>query len=270
MSPSRTSWSSPPAVAFLRRLGHDASPPPVRAALKRRRGDRRRRRPLVVCRISGASGGGGRPGLPPRRCCPLRPCRCCRSCSCRCVFAGLSVRAAVFAGPLRRAVRWPSSAPGLLRRTRPGPGSLRGGVGLLGLDLGLLRAHRLLTRPRGERLPVDDGLLLLLRLLGVDPAVDDVLLAERPQVVRHPVDEDRQRQERRTDDDTDREHVEHQLLHDRGLRVVHALAGRDLAGHRVPRRDVGEDARRDHQRDHHDDHVGHRGARGFQRRRTLP
>src|SRR6478672_7178436 len=45
-----------------------------------------------------------------------------------------------------------------------------GDLGFRGLGLGLdLGAHRLLAGPRGERLPVDDGLLLLLRLLRVDP-----------------------------------------------------------------------------------------------------
>src|SRR5690242_12566650 len=46
-------------------------------------------------------------------------------------------------------------------------GLLRRRLGLLGLCA--LRAHGLLARPRGERLPVGDRLLLLLRLLGVDP-----------------------------------------------------------------------------------------------------
>src|SRR6185312_8550504 len=79
------------------------------------------------------------------------------------------------AAVLRRAVRARNAVPRggrLLARDRLRAGLLRGLVVGGRFDrrgLCLLGADGLLTGPRRERLPVDDGLLLLLRLLGVDP-----------------------------------------------------------------------------------------------------
>ena len=289
MSPSRTSWSSALTAGFsvaglsrrrllgrrllgalvLRGLRHDASPlqtvaaPPV---ARPDRSDRRRGRPRWLVgqrRLRGRRAGG-------------------RLLRCRCARRRPRVLAPSFAPPalavplldppcLGRAVgrpvargRRPPGGPAWRRRPAcgwrsawrraswPSSGSTAGS-GRTGFWPG-----------RGARACWVAVCSLALRgLLGVDALVDDVLLAEGPQVVRHPVEQHRQRQERRTDDDADREDVEHQLVHDRGLRVLALRRG--LAGHRVPRGDVGEDARRDHQRDHHDEHRRDRGAGGVER-----
>ena len=259
MSPSRTSWSST-ATSTARRSC------PVRPAQSWPRSSplsgRRVRRPRHV---AGRPSIGAAGGLSAQR--RFRERR---------AAAGRGRSRRDGSSPRRRRLR---SSPSRSLRPRtsvrsvspPDGRAVTGCAGLLAVRLRRASGDRLRARVFSERASaspgasasdpgrgaracrVGDGLRLLLGLFGVDLPVDDVLLAERPDVVGHPVEEDGQRQERRPDDDTDREHVQHQLVHDRGLRV--GRRGRGSAGPPSAGCDVGEDARRDHQRDHHDDHA---------------
>src|SRR5687768_9721179 len=86
-------------------------------------------------------------------------------------------------------------AAGSRRLAGGGLGTRR--LGRLGrLRGGGLRPDRLLAGPRSPRLAGDSRLLALGGLFRVDPPVHNPLLPERPQVVRDPVEEHRQRQER--------------------------------------------------------------------------
>ena len=108
--------------------------------------------------------------------------------------------------------------------------------------LRLARSLRLGAGWRRVRRPPLLGLDLLRLFLFLDLAEHVVLLAEGPDVVREPVEDDRQRQERSADHHAEREHVQRQPVHHRGLRVGRRL--RALPRDRRPAVEVRRDAGR--------------------------
>ena len=76
-----------------------------------------------------------------------------------------------------------------------------------------------------------------------------MLLAEGPDVVRHPVDDDRDRQERPAHNDAEGKHVQREFVHHRGLRVGSRL--RALTRNGGAAVEVRRDAGQDHQRYRH-------------------
>src|SRR5690606_18788 len=111
--------------------------------------------------------------------------------------------------------------------------------------LGLLADLRLLTGLRREAVALLLGGLPLGFLFLVDLLVDEALLAQRPDVVREPVDQQADGEEGTEDHHTGRKDVQRQPVHHRGLR---GRRRRVLAGHRVTRGQVRGDTGHDHQR----------------------
>lgn len=78
-----------------------------------------------------------------------------------------------------------------------------------------------------------------------------MLLPERPDIVREPIQDDRQWQERSADDYAERKYVQRQLVHHRGLWIRSRLGAlpRDRRATVEVRRDAGQDHHRHTHRD---------------------
>ena len=76
-----------------------------------------------------------------------------------------------------------------------------------------------------------------------------MLLSEGPNVVGHPVNDDRDRQEGAADHDAEREHVQRQLVHQRCLWIGRGLGA--LPGDRGPAVEIGGNTGKQHQRNRH-------------------
>ncbi len=121
----------------------------------------------------------------------------------------------------RASSAWPPAAVARLAVIGPPASRPAGAVAIAArLARGSLRLRAGRRRVGG---PPFDRLALLFFFFPFDHPEHVVLLAEGPDVVREPVEDDRQGQERSTDDHPEREDVQRQLVHHRGLRIGRRL-----------------------------------------------